>query len=169
MFDLIYCRVIGLLLSVALFAPYAAEAAPSGKVDAAARCSVCGMFVAKYDNWVSQLRLTDDSVLFFDGVKDMMVFYLNPGQYGRAEQEDIKEVWVRDYYSLDWVDGREAFYVTGSDVYGPMGKEFIPFGKRDAAESFLRDHKGEKIIGFGDITDSLVQSMRAGMKMRHEK
>ena len=48
-----------------------------------------------------------------------------------------------------------------------MGKEFIPFATRDAAENFRQDHKGEKILDFGDITDDMVQSMRSGMKMRH--
>ena len=79
----------------------------------------------------------------------------------------IKEIWVKDYYSLQWVDGRAAFFVVGSDLYGPMGKEFVPFATREAAESFRRDHKGDKVLTFGEISDDLVQSMRAGAQMRH--
>ena len=105
--------------------------------------------------------------MYFDGVKDLLVFFFDPAGYGTAAAEDIKEIWVKDYYSLQWVDGHSAFYVMGSDVYGPMGKEFIPFATREAADSFRRDHKGEKILGFSEITNDLVQSMRGGMKMRH--
>ena len=157
----------GILLAVLVGCAGNVLGAPENKVDSATRCAVCGMFVAKYDNWISQIRLADDSVLFFDGVKDMMVFYLNPKQYGQAARSDLKELWVRDYYSLQWLDARKAYYVIGSDVYGPMGKEFVPFASKDAAENFLSDHKGEKVISFTDITDQLVQSMRSGMKMRH--
>lgn len=143
------------------------QAAPEEKLGQDVRCSVCGMFVAKYDDWIVQLRFSDNSVMFFDGVKDMMVLYHNPEQYSSFQQRDIREIWVKDYYSLQWLDGLKALYVIGSDVYGPMGKEFIPFGSKAAAENFLKDHKGERIVGLGDITEELVQSMRTNMKMRH--
>ena len=55
----------------------------------------------------------------------------------------------------------------GSDIYGPMGKEFIPFSSKEAAENFLQDHQGKKTLSFDDITDELVQSMRSGSKMKH--
>jgi len=143
------------------------QAGPQDEVAAATRCPVCGMFVAKYENWLTQIRLADDNVLFFDGVKDLLVFYFHPEKYGKAARSDIREIWVKDYYTLSWIDGRQAFYVIGSDVYGPMGKEFIPFANRDAAENFKQDHKGEKILVFDDVTDDLVQSLRAGARMHH--
>jgi nitrous oxide reductase accessory protein NosL len=143
------------------------QAAPEEKVSHDVRCTICGMFVAKYENWIVQARLADDKVMFFDGVKDLLVFYFNPQQYSTMQQDDIKEIWVKDYYNLAWLEGRKAFYVIGSDVYGPMGKEFIPFSSREAADNFLQDHHGTKILTFDEITDELVQSMRSGSKMRH--
>ena len=142
-----------------------ARAEPAASVDPATRCPVCGMFVAKLDNWLAQIQLADGTVVYFDGIKDLLVFYFDPGEYSTAAHEDIKDIWVKDYYSLQWLDGRLAFYVLGSDVYGPMGKEFIPFATREAAENFLRDHKGEKVLFFSEISNDLVQSMRAGTKM----
>lgn len=143
------------------------QAAPEEKVSRDVRCAICGMFVAKYENWIVQTRLADDSVMFFDGVKDMLVFYFNPQQYSSMRQEDITEIWVKDYYTLGWLNGRKALYVIGSDVYGPMGKEFIPFSSREAADNFLQDHHGTNILSFEEITDALVLSMRSGSKMRH--
>ena len=158
--------LLGGVLIAALSGVGTASAAPAeGAVNPTTRCSVCGMFVAKYDNWLAQIRLADDKVLYFDGVKDLLVFFFDPGGYGQAGAK-INEIWVKDYYSLRWVDGRAAFYAVGSDVYGPMGKEFVPFATREAAESFNRDHKGEKVLSFGEINDDLVQSQRAGAQMR---
>lgn len=156
-----------LLLGIILFPWRDLQAAPETMVAPNERCSVCGMFVAKYDNWVVQVRMADDTVKFFDGVKDMLVFYFNPHQFGDAVQEDIREIWVKDYYSLRWQDGRDALYVVGSDVYGPMGKEFIPLVSREAAENFKKDHGGEKILTLSEITEELVDSMRSGSRMRH--
>jgi len=129
------------------------------------RCSVCGMFVAKYPNWLTQIHYDDvKKVQFFDGVKDMMVFYFNPEQYNGAPREEIKDILVKDYYSLQWLSAKEALYVIGSDVYGPMGHELIPFSSRDGAENFMKDHHGKEILD--KITPELIKSMRVGQRMR---
>ena len=64
-------------------------------------------------------------------------------------------MFVTDYYSLEPIDGRAAFYVIGSDVFGPMGKELVPFARREDAEEFLRDHSGRRIIVFDEIEREL--------------
>ena len=84
------------------------------------RCSVCGMFVAKYPNWLARIQYSDPAqTRFFDGPKDMMVFYFNPERYDGPPREAIQDIFVKDYYSLNWLSAREAFYVIGSDVSAP--------------------------------------------------
>jgi nitrous oxide reductase accessory protein NosL len=136
-------------------------------VSAETRCSVCGMFVAKYPNWLATIHYDDPSqTRFFDGPKDMMVFYFNPEQYGGPSRETIKDIFVKDYYSLNQLPAKDAFYVIGSDIYGPMGHELIPFASRDAADSFLKDHHGKEVLPFDKITPELIESLREGQKMR---
>jgi len=131
------------------------------------RCTVCGMFVAKYPNWLAQIHYDNlDQTRFFDGVKDMMVFYFNPERYDGPAREAIRDIFVKDYYSLDWLSAKEAFYVAGSDIYGPMGHELIPFASQEAAENFSKDHQGKQILNFDEITPELVESLRAGQRMR---
>ena len=162
-------RVLGQVLfacAVSFFAvatPLLAE--PVKDVAPQERCPVCGMFVAKYPDWITQVRLANGSVKFFDGVKDLLAFHFSPASFGASGQA-ATEIWVKDYYTLTWLDGRAAWYVIGSDVYGPMGHEFIPFSSAAAAENFRKDHKGTRVIRFDEITDPLVQSMRHGQKMR---
>lgn len=136
-------------------------------VSAQDRCPVCGMFVAKYPNWLAQLYNKDSKqVHFFDGVKDMMAYYFSPEKYGGTSREAISNIFVKDYYSLKWLPASEAFYVIGSDVYGPMGHELIPFQSSEAAESFSKDHHGKEILNFNAITPELIESMRTGQRMR---
>jgi copper chaperone NosL len=141
-------------------------AAPEKEVKSDSRCAVCGMFVAKYPNWLTQIRHADGTLLFFDGAKDMLAYYFSPEQYGTHTRDSIKEMWVRDYYTLQWLDGRKAYYVTGSDVTGPMGHEFVPFSSREAAAAFRKDHQGEKIWTLEEITPSKVNAMRSGHMMK---
>ncbi len=145
-----------------------AYAEPIHDVADDSRCQVCGMFVAKYPNWLTQIHSADGQVSLFDGVKDMMVFYFNSAKYG-VQADDIKDIWVKDYYTLNWLDARKAFYVVGSDVHGPMGHEFVPFATEEAAQSFLKDHHGNAILTFDKITSEKVESMRMGMKMKKMK
>jgi copper chaperone NosL len=159
--------LLAFLLPLLAFNPSTANGEPIDTVSAEIRCSVCGMFVAKYPNWLAQIHYDDPSqTRFFDGPKDMMVFYFAPEQYGGPSRETIKDIFVKDYYTLNWMPAKDAFYVIGSDVYGPMGHEFIPFATKDAADSFLKDHHGKEVLTFDKITPELVESLREGQRMR---
>ena len=150
-----------------LFAPIlSANDEAIDTVSSQERCPVCGMFVVKYPNWLAQIQYDDlEQTKFFDGVKDMMVFYFDPERYEGPPVESIN-IYVKDYYSLKWFMAKDAYYVVGSDVYGPMGHELIPFESKGAADSFLKDHHGKKILTFGEITQELINSLRVGQKMR---
>lgn len=95
---------------------------------------------------------------YFDGVKDMLKFYFYDADF-KYDRSKISKVLVRDYYTLESIDARDAFYVTGSNIYGPMGNEFIPFKTKKEAMTFLNDHKGEKIVKFKDITFEMVENL----------
>ncbi len=124
------------------------------------KCPVCGMFVAKYPDFLAQIILADGSRLWFDGVKDMMKYYFDRPKYHPGKKPaDIQAVLVADYYSLKTIDGLQAFYVQGSDVYGPMGRELIPFGDEPAAREFLADHKGQAILTFSQITPDVLKGL----------
>jgi len=114
------------------------------KVSKDEKCPVCGMFVYKYPRWVAQIFLPDGSHLSFDGVKDMTK-YLN------SHKVAVKKILVTDYYTQKAIDGKKAFYVIGSDVYGPMGEEAIPFENDEDAKNFLKDHRGKKILKLEEV------------------
>jgi nitrous oxide reductase accessory protein NosL len=124
------------------------------------KCPVCGMFVAKYPDWVASLVFSDGSTVFFDGVKDMMKYYFQMAKYAPGKTAaDIRAIHVTDYYRLQLIDGRKAFYVVGGDVYGPMGRELIPFEKEAGAQEFMKDHKGKDVLPFERIDLGLVKGL----------
>ncbi len=124
------------------------------------KCPVCGMFVARYPDWVASAELADGTRLVFDGAKDLFRFVLDPGRWLPARtRRDVKTITVTDYYALAPVDARSAVYVLGSDVFGPMGRELVPFARRADAEEFLKDHRGTRILTFDEVTADLVQSL----------
>ncbi len=147
------------LLLVLITGVYCGERKPV-KPSPQDKCPVCGMFVAKYPDFLCQITFKDGSALFFDGTKDMFKCYLALKKYAPSKSlSDIDSVFVNNYYSLTLIDGFKAFYVIGSDIYGPMGRELIPFEKEDDAREFMKDHKGQSILKFGDVTANILKSL----------
>ena len=89
-----------------------------------------------------------------------MKYYFDLPKYNPAKTiADIGLILVSDYYKLTLIDGHKAWYVIGSDVYGPMGKELIPFPDETAAKEFRVDHKGTAILQFNDITPEIIKPL----------
>ncbi|HIP13998.1 MAG TPA: hypothetical protein EYG74_00735 [Sulfurimonas autotrophica] len=120
-----------------------------------ARCPVCGMFTAKYPKWVAIIELENSHKYYFDGVKDMMKFYFDPVQFHKTK-EPIEKILVTDYYTLEGLVAKDAHYVIGSNIYGPMGEELIPFKTEADAKNFLLEHHGKKILSFDMIQEKFL-------------
>lgn len=136
----------------------AEEAAP--RPAARDKCPVCGMFVAKYPDWTAVVLFRDGSRVYFDGAKDLFKYLFDPKRYDpRRDPGSIRSILVTDYYRLAWTDARKAFFVVGSDVYGPMGRELIPLEKEADAREFLNDHKGKRILKFPGVTREIIREL----------
>jgi copper chaperone NosL len=124
------------------------------------KCPVCGMFVAKYPDFVAEIVFKDGSYSVFDGAKDMFKYYLDLHRNNPAKKpSDIRSIYVTDYYELQPADAARAFYVIGGDVYGPMGRELIPFVTEGDAMEFMKDHAGKQVLRFGDITADVIKGL----------
>ncbi len=138
-----------ILVSSLVFAGDVKPLKPSSKD----KCQVCGMFVAKYPKWVSEIIFTDGSCAFFDGPKDMFTYYHSLEKFNPSKKtSDIAAVYVTEYYSTKMVSAEKVFFIKGSDVNGPMGDELIPVANEDNAKSFMKDHNGKKILKFSEVT-----------------
>jgi len=156
-------KTIRLLLILGVFIvmyhPFA-MGAPAVPVKESDKCPVCGMFVAKYKDFLAQIVFSDGSYRVFDGAKDMFKYFLNLHTYDpKKEISDISGAFVTDYYSLSLIDAQKAVYVIGSDVYGPMGHELIPFVQQSDALEFMQDHKGKKVLSFDEVTPQVIQGL----------
>lgn len=153
-------KALTIFLFLAVFLSCEAFAAEPARPSSGDKCPVCGMFVAKYPDFLAQIIFKDGSYAFFDGAKDMFHYYFNLPRYNVAKtREDIASVFVTDYYTLDPIDGRKALYVVGSDVLGPMGRELIPFEKEEDAKEFIKDHGGGPPQNFEEISFDLVKGL----------
>jgi copper chaperone NosL len=126
-------------------------------------CPVCGMFVAKYPEWVAAVVFKDGHTHYFDGAKDLFKFMRDIAAYAPGHgPADIAIVAVTDYYGVKTLDARGAFFVVGSDVLGPMGHELVPLASKQDADEFMADHKGKRILTFDQVGAELLKSLDKG-------
>lgn len=126
-------------------------------------CPVCGMFVAKYPEWIAYVVYKDGHAHYFDGAKDMFKFLAAPKRYVPAHKpEDVAMVAVTDYYNVEPIPAQSAWYVVGSDILGPMGHELVPLASEAEAKDFLRDHQGKTILRFPQVNADLLEKLDSG-------
>ncbi|MCA1765570.1 MAG: nitrous oxide reductase accessory protein NosL [Desulfobulbaceae bacterium] len=130
-------------------------------------CGVCGMYPAKFVEWQTQIIFTDGEMVPFDGGKDMFKFIHNMAAYDADHsRDDIAAIWVREFTTGSWLDGRKATYVVGSKIMGPMGRELIPFEDGESAEDFRKTNDGT-IKHFSEISMADIKKLgMGGMKMK---
>ena len=69
------------------------------------QCPVCGMFTAKYTDFLAEIIFKDDSYVTFDGPKDMFKYYFNMAKYAKDwKPDDIGSIYVTEYYRLVLID-----------------------------------------------------------------
>lgn len=125
-------------------------------------CPVCGMVVSKYPAWIASVVYKDGHAHHFDGAKDLFKYLFDVPRYARGHRsQDIARIGVTEYYEVKRIDARQAWFVIGSDVLGPMGHELIPLASRADAEEFMRDHRGRRILRFDEVTRDLPGKLDA--------
>lgn len=155
-------RALPVVLCLWLLAA-AAWAQPTAKLPApskADKCPVCGMFVAKFPSWLAYAVMADGKTFYFDGPKDMFRFAADPEHYlPGTKKEQIKALYVSEFYSVKPMPAEQAFYVAGSEITGPMGQELVPLASQADAEAFRKDHKGKRVLRFNEITPGLLKAL----------
>ena len=137
---------------------------PHQTISEGMRCATCGMYPHRYPQWQTQVIFTDGTMSAFDGSKCMFGFLLEMKKYApERKAEQVAAVWVKDFKTGKWLDGKTAHYVIASQEMGPMGKELIPFATRDAAEEFQKA-KGGTIETYANINTATLKSLMGGMQ-----
>lgn len=134
------------------------------EIGADVSCGKCGMFPAKYPQWQAQVVFADGNMTPFDGCKCMFGFLFDMGKYDTTHaREDVAAVLVKDFNRGEWFNAEAAYFVVGSNVMGPMGKELIPFEDQAAAMSF-HEANGGSIERYETINMATLKPLMGGMK-----
>ena len=130
-----------------------AAACDSGERAAAQteRCDLCGMVVPEESGWNAGGVGVDAQPLHFDTPKCLFRHVHTRGA--------VNEPWVTEYYAQERREADALFYVLGSDVRGPMGRDLVPIEGHDAAERFRSEHEGEAVLAYDAVTAAVAEAL----------
>lgn len=129
-------------------------------------CPVCGMMPAKHTDWNAQVVYGDGETVHFDTPKDLYTYVYNPSDYlDTRAVDDIEAAYFTEYYTTERVAlTGDLYFVKGSDVTGPMGKDLVPVQGRGNATTFAEEHGGT-VLTPDEVTPSVVSDLKGGMEM----
>ncbi len=132
------------------------------KIEADKRCPLCSMYPARYPRFNCQIVFEDGSYEAFDTAIGLLVVLHFPDKTG-IKLKPVSGIYFKDYLKGGWLEADKAFFVTGSDIRGPMGIQFVPVDSQKAAEALNKQAKGKDIIHFQKINRQyLIKSAKAG-------
>lgn len=126
-------------------------------LSAADRCPVCGMYPAKRPKSAAGMVLGDGRCFYFCGNGCLLRTYHRPRQYLDVDVEDIHRMVVKDYFTGAPLDARDAWWVAGSDVVGPMGPALVALNSEQAVSSFQARHGGKLVFRLNQMDETLWQ------------
>ncbi|MBL0714829.1 MAG: nitrous oxide reductase accessory protein NosL [Desulfosarcina sp.] len=156
--------VIGLLVGAAILAG-AANARSDGprpgklpldprnrmQISPADRCPVCAMRPIKYPRFAAAIRLKDGTSFYFCSAGCMLKAWLRPDVFLGGRPEILQLPVALDYFTGRPLDAREAFWISGSDVIGPMGPALVPLQQSDHIAAFRRRHGSARVFRLEEL------------------
>jgi len=151
-----------ILLLIVLLGITGGVSAQPKNVEAHKECPLCGMFPARYPQFNCQIVFKDGGYEAFDSAVELLVYLLFPDKTG-IKPKPVSEIYFKDYFRERWLEAGKAFFVTGSDIMGPMGVEFLPVDSEQAANELKKQENGQDIVHYKEINRQyMVKAAKAG-------
>lgn len=124
------------------------------------KCSFCGMVISEKEFSAAYYNV-EEGWMKFDDIGCMLTSLLS------EKLNNIKHIYVSDYYDRTWIDAEEAYYVL-VDSYNlrtPMGTGIAAFRDKNQAEKFSLKNSGmlfiyEEILNW--IRENPIMPMQMG-------
>jgi len=120
-------------------------------------CHLCGMLITHFDGPKGEVfrKEQGNKVFKFCSTRDMFSYYLDP-----ENTRNVAQIMVHDMSKMPWgsesiddkyfIDAKTAWYVSGSEKTGAMGKTLASFSLKADAETFAQEFGGE-VLSFKQI------------------
>ena len=136
--------------------------AQSVEIESHKKCPLCSMYPARYPKFNCQIVFKDGGYEAFDSTIGLLVFLNFPDKTG-LKLKPVAGVYFKDYLKGGWLEADKAYFVTGSDIRGPMGIQFLPVDSKQAADILKKQANGKDVVHYKMIDRRyLIKAAKAG-------
>jgi nitrous oxide reductase accessory protein NosL len=89
----------------------------------------------------------------------MLKAWLHPDIFLGTEASQLKRPVAIAYLSGEACDARDVFWVSGSDVVGPMGPALVPLKDEAHLEAFRRRHGAKNVFRLDELDHANWESL----------
>ncbi len=100
-------------------------------------CYLCKMAISQLE-FATEIVTPDGEVYKFDDIGCMIEF---------SRMRDLPKgsvMFVRDFYTREWVKIQEAYFVRSEKIQTPMNYFIVTFKTRETLDKFMREYGGEE-------------------------
>jgi len=132
------------------------------KIESHKECPLCGMYPARYPQFNCQIVFKDGSYEAFDSAVGLLIYLLFPDNT-EIKPQPVDRIYFKDFLKQSWLEADNTFFVSGSEILGPMGVEFLAVDSKQSADDLKRQEKGIDIIHFKKIDRQyMIKAAQAG-------
>lgn len=116
--------------------------------------------IYKNPTWASKISFSNKKEAFFCSPKSMLEFYFNKNKwilFDAKTVEDLEQLLVIDYKTLEVIDASKAYFVYGSNKTSPAGDDLVPFKTLEEAKNFEAANNGKRILRLSEISRALIR------------
>ena len=124
------------------------------RIGAEDRCPVCAMLPIRYPRFAAAIELQDGRTYYFCSPGCMLNAWLHPEIFLGTTAAQLKRPIVLEYLSGQPLDARLVFWVSGSDVIGPMGPALVPLKDKKHLEAFRQRHGAKHVFHLDELNDA---------------
>lgn len=130
------------------------------------RCPVCAMLPIRYPRFAAAIALADGRTYYFCSPGCMLNAWLHPDIFLGVEAARLQRPVALEYLSGEALDARKVFWVSGSDVVGPMGPALVPLKDAAHLEAFRRRHGARQVFRLDELNNDNWEKL-TGRKIPH--
>ena len=121
-------------------------------------CAYTGLRLSDFAGPKAQVHFAGEAAphFFIDTVK-MFHIALADGRTPPVRGLFVQDMTLSDWHEVQagWIDARDAYYVEGGRLIGPLGPTLASFSTREAAARFAADNGG-RVLRFADVDADMV-------------
>lgn len=137
-------------------------------IESADECHLCGMYISNFNgpkgeifkkNFITEGPINERSKVYkFCSTRDLFSFYLDP-----ENKRNVGTLLVHDMSKMPWdsindeffIDAKTAWFISGSNKTGAMGKTLASFSQKEDAQAFAKEFGGQ-VLSFQEVTLSTL-------------